>query len=200
MLKLIDKPSMAEKRITQESLEQYNMMDLLLGMGCRELALFAEQYNKNLFKEFYANLSEEFNYCSWCGASFSTPSIQGHTPCKFTMERLSEKKQCSTKFPLPSPPHPSAESSRLTTSLDLLNEQLSSIVAFVLQMHYRFATALCIGIVLGNSVNPEESVITSCDMDIRLRKFESIRKGQNPKKNRSCRESKLEVLFWKLNP
>ncbi|KAI5658093.1 hypothetical protein M9H77_26886 [Catharanthus roseus] len=46
--------------ITQESLEQYNVMKLLLGIGCVKLALFPEQYNENLVKEFYANLSEEF--------------------------------------------------------------------------------------------------------------------------------------------
>ncbi|KAI5668443.1 hypothetical protein M9H77_18296 [Catharanthus roseus] len=45
----------------------------------------------------------------------------------------------------------------------------------------------------GNLVNLEESVIKSCDMKVLLRKFESIRKGQNPKYNRTLRESKLEI-------
>ncbi|KAI5667655.1 hypothetical protein M9H77_17508 [Catharanthus roseus] len=60
MVKLVDKPILAEKRITQESLEQYNVMELLLGMGCVELTLFSKKYNKNLVKEFYANLTKEF--------------------------------------------------------------------------------------------------------------------------------------------
>ncbi|KAI5663243.1 hypothetical protein M9H77_22566 [Catharanthus roseus] len=58
MVELIDKSILAEKNITQESLEQYNVMELLLGMGCVALVLFVEQYIKNLVKEFYANLTE----------------------------------------------------------------------------------------------------------------------------------------------
>ncbi|KAI5649623.1 hypothetical protein M9H77_35628 [Catharanthus roseus] len=47
-------------------------------------------------------------------------------------------------------------------------------------------------------VNPEELVIMSCDMEVRLRKFESIRKARNPKKNRNHMESKLELPVIKF--
>ncbi|KAI5668629.1 hypothetical protein M9H77_18482 [Catharanthus roseus] len=185
MVELIDKPIMAEKRIIQEILERYDVMELLLGMGCVELALFAEQYNENLLKEFYANLSKE---------DLSLPSDS----LVWALDPLVMPKIVA---PVSRPsPYPSAESSEVITSLDLLNQKLSSVMASVLQIYYRFVVALCIGIVLGNLVNPEEFVIMSCDMKVRLRKFESIRKGQNPKKNRTCRESKIEVSFWELNP
>ncbi|KAI5681360.1 hypothetical protein M9H77_02587 [Catharanthus roseus] len=60
MVELIDKPISAKNRITQESLEQYKVMELLLGMGCVESALFPKQFSEDLVKEFYANLTKEF--------------------------------------------------------------------------------------------------------------------------------------------
>ncbi|KAI5669606.1 hypothetical protein M9H77_19459 [Catharanthus roseus] len=55
-VELIGNPILDEKRITKESLDQYKIMELLLGMASVELALFAEQYDENLVKEFYRNL------------------------------------------------------------------------------------------------------------------------------------------------
>lgn len=37
--------------------------------------------------------------------------------------------------------------------------------------------------------------VMTYDIEVRLRKFESIKKDQNLKKNRTYRESELEVLF-----
>ncbi|KAI5682751.1 hypothetical protein M9H77_03979 [Catharanthus roseus] len=217
MVELIDKPILAEKMITQESFEQYNVMELLLRMGYVELALFAKQYNDNLAKEFYANLTEEFGILraqlmvkdlslssdSWTRELdplvmvllSQTPSTQGHIGSgRSTRQQSSRKKQPSTKLASLSPPLPSAESSKVTTSLNLLNQKLSNVMASVLQMQhksYGSAAALCISIVLGNLINPEESVIMSCDTEVQLRKVESIKRCQNPKKNKTYRESKL---------
>ncbi|KAI5677654.1 hypothetical protein M9H77_08604 [Catharanthus roseus] len=64
-----------------------------------------------------------------------TPCTQGHTgPSRSTRQELSRKKQPNTEMTSPSPPAPSVESSEATTSLDLLNQQLSTVVAFVLQI------------------------------------------------------------------
>ncbi|KAI5667245.1 hypothetical protein M9H77_17098 [Catharanthus roseus] len=43
-------------------------------------------------------------------------------------------------------------------------------------------------------IQKEAAEHQSCDIEVRLRKFESIRKGQNPKYNRTLREQKLELL------
>lgn len=61
MVELIGKPIITEKRVSQEMLEQYNVMDLLSGIGYVELALLEEKYNEKLIKEFYANLSKDFS-------------------------------------------------------------------------------------------------------------------------------------------
>ncbi|KAI5681067.1 hypothetical protein M9H77_02294 [Catharanthus roseus] len=42
---------------------------------------------------------------------------------------------------------------------------------------YSVAAALYISIVLGNLINPEESMIMSCDMEVKLRGFERLREA-----------------------
>ncbi|KAI5677193.1 hypothetical protein M9H77_08143 [Catharanthus roseus] len=76
MMELIDKPILTQKKITQESLEQYKVIELLLGMGCVELALFTEQYDENLVKELYANLTEEFGNSE--SPAYGQVYVRGH--------------------------------------------------------------------------------------------------------------------------
>ncbi|KAI5653486.1 hypothetical protein M9H77_30673 [Catharanthus roseus] len=52
------------------------MMELLLGIGYVELALFPKQYNENLIKEFYANLTEEF--CNPKSLAYGQVYVRGH--------------------------------------------------------------------------------------------------------------------------
>ncbi|KAI5668442.1 hypothetical protein M9H77_18295 [Catharanthus roseus] len=173
MVKLIDKPILTEKMITQESLEQYNVMKLLLGMGCLELALFAEQYNENLVKEFYANLTEEFGNSEsptyeeeadfdeitkvltgdagavWAETNRLNSSLMKiphivlfikkdqYLYCYFQKHhQVDRPKEEASKHQVgpPSPPPSSAEAAEVTTCLDLLNQQLSNVIASVLQM------------------------------------------------------------------
>ncbi|KAI5677037.1 hypothetical protein M9H77_07987 [Catharanthus roseus] len=64
-----------------------------------------------------------------------TPSTPGHiAPCRSTRQQSSKKKQHNTKMASPSSPAPNTETSEVTTNLDLLNQQLSTIMASVLQM------------------------------------------------------------------
>ncbi|KAI5658470.1 hypothetical protein M9H77_27263 [Catharanthus roseus] len=81
MVELIDKPILAEKKITQEILEQYKVMELLLGMGCVELALFAEQYNENLVKEFYAISLRSLVHVRGDAIDFSLANIAHYLSC-----------------------------------------------------------------------------------------------------------------------
>ncbi|KAI5667228.1 hypothetical protein M9H77_17081 [Catharanthus roseus] len=181
MVELINKPIRAEKRITQESLEQYNVMELLLGMSCVELALFAEQFNENLVKEFYVNLTEEVGNLKRqlmtileeevdfeevtkvltgdAGAVWPETNkfnsnlmkmpyralfrendqhlycyLEKHPQADRPNEGLPGSSHLKRSSPAPSWPPPSTDSSEVTTILDLLNQQLSNVMASVLQM------------------------------------------------------------------
>ncbi|KAI5677363.1 hypothetical protein M9H77_08313 [Catharanthus roseus] len=158
MVELIDKPILAEKKITQESLEQYKIPELLLGMSCEfyenltkdfgnsESPAYGQVYTRGyLINLSLANiahylscphyndiqgtgLEEEVDfdevtkgtrplgdakvYRFWCGA---TVSYSIHTRTQYT------------KVASLSPP-PSTDSSTVTTNLDLLNQQLSSLL------------------------------------------------------------------------
>ncbi|KAI5663414.1 hypothetical protein M9H77_22737 [Catharanthus roseus] len=232
MVKLIDKPILAMKKISEESLEQYKVMELVQGMGCVELALFTEQYNENLVKEFYANslkslvilrvqpmaskitlpcpflIIEYLLDCgdlsipsdSWVKAldpllmpKSTAPSVVPPSPTLSTQGHIGPDRSISTKVTSPSPPLPSPDSSVVTTSLDLLNQQLSICINLSNTSHrlimwwhksYSVAAAPCVGIVLGKLINPEKSGTVSCDMVVRLREVESIKKGQNLKKKK----------------
>ncbi|KAI5675363.1 hypothetical protein M9H77_06313 [Catharanthus roseus] len=54
-------------------------------------------------------------------------------------------------------------------------------VSHVTAQSSRFLAALCISIILGNLVDLKESMIVSCNIKVQLRRFERIRKCQNPK-------------------
>ncbi|KAI5653589.1 hypothetical protein M9H77_30776 [Catharanthus roseus] len=76
MVELFGKPIMVEKRVSQDMLEKYKVMELLLGMGYVELALFAKKYNENLVKEVYANLSEDFGNTE--SQAYGQVYVRGH--------------------------------------------------------------------------------------------------------------------------
>lgn len=52
---------MTEKAVSQETLKFYNPFDLLSGLGCLEMAIFQENLNEILIREFYDNLTAEIN-------------------------------------------------------------------------------------------------------------------------------------------
>lgn len=51
------KPIMAERRMSQETLDQYNALGLFNAIGCLKMAIFLERYNESATREFYANLT-----------------------------------------------------------------------------------------------------------------------------------------------
>ncbi|KAI5664185.1 hypothetical protein M9H77_23508 [Catharanthus roseus] len=75
-----------------------------------------------LFRVFCGNWLPTTNLLMWS----PTPSTQGHPgPVHSTRQQSIKKKHSNTHVALPSPPPPSADSSEVSTSLDLLNQQLS---------------------------------------------------------------------------
>ncbi|KAI5667422.1 hypothetical protein M9H77_17275 [Catharanthus roseus] len=142
-----------------------------------------------------------------------TLSTQGHTGLdKSTRQQLSKKKQPSTKLASPSPPPPSAESSKVT---NILNQQLSSVMASVLQMqqdlqnlNLRLAVLqffedilqerrrrfMVVEFVQSQTSNTD----LSSDMEVWLREVESIKKSQNPKGKEDLngiKTSRVEVVL-----
>ncbi|KAI5682014.1 hypothetical protein M9H77_03242 [Catharanthus roseus] len=122
-----------------------------------------------------------------------TPSTPGHTnPGRFTTQQASGKKQLNLRMASPSLLAPSHEGLCSSLVFDLKQCQRGSVETVTqIECGHTFwlcdgtklqvLGALCIGIILGNLVNLEESVIMSCNIEVQLRRFEIIRKGQNPK-------------------
>lgn len=50
------KKIVAEKKVSQETLNLYNALDLLNGLGSVEIVVFLDKYKQNVVKDFYANL------------------------------------------------------------------------------------------------------------------------------------------------
>ncbi|KAI5672807.1 hypothetical protein M9H77_13171 [Catharanthus roseus] len=183
-LKGTSSSKISAKKITQGSLEQYNVIELLQGMGCVELALFVEPYNENLFKDFYANLTEEFGNLErpayghvYVGSislisHLQTLHITSAAHITVKIKGTGRRKPILMK-------DLSMPSDSWVRALDPL--VMPKNLAPSVHKSYSVVVALCIGIVLGNLINLEEFVIMSCDMEDRLRKVEDTEKSQNPK-------------------
>lgn len=61
MKEFVAKAIMAEKKVSQKTLGQYNALELQNNMGCVEMAMFPGKFNENLVKDFYDNLTVDID-------------------------------------------------------------------------------------------------------------------------------------------
>lgn len=57
----VAKVIMFEKKVSQKTLGQYNALKLLNNIGFVGMVVFLDKYNERLVKEFYANLTGDFD-------------------------------------------------------------------------------------------------------------------------------------------
>lgn len=76
MKELAGKPIMSKKKMGQQTLAQYNVLELLNNMGYVEMTMFLEKYNDNLVREFYANSTDDFAKIE--SLTFGKVYVRGH--------------------------------------------------------------------------------------------------------------------------